>query len=89
MIDDKFERLKQIAKDEFGVSIVKTDNSKTSQIFLDELNYALASIEKLNRIKEIIAEKNRVADSQEFGLHYGQIHNYLDQIEEVINEIKE
>lgn len=39
---------------------------------------------KLRRIQEIISEKRGVADSQEFGLSYGQISNYLDQIEEVI-----
>lgn len=34
---NKFEKLKKIAKDEFGVSIVKVDSSKTSQMLLDEL----------------------------------------------------
>ena len=41
MTDDKFEQLKQIAKDEFGVSIVKADNSETSQILLDEMRVLL------------------------------------------------
>ena len=88
MADDIFERLKRIAKDEFGISIVKTDNSKTSQMLLDDLNYELASIEKLNKIKEIIAEKNGVTDSKEFGLSYGELMYYLDLIEEVITTQK-
>lgn len=44
---------------------------------------------EINRIKDILSEKNGVADSQEFGLRYGQISNYLDRIEEVIKQIKE
>ena len=44
-----------------------------------------SAVEKLNKIKKIMTEKNGVADSQEFGLHYGQIRDYLEQIEEVIN----
>ena len=40
--------------------------------------------EKMNRIKEIFAEINGIADSQEFGLSYGQAINYLDEIEEVL-----
>lgn len=51
MADDKFEQLKQIAKDEFGVSIVKTDNSKTSQMLLEELNTELKAM-KDKQIKE-------------------------------------
>ena len=51
MVDDRFEELKRIAKDEFGVSIVKTDNSKTSQMLLDELKAELKALED-NHIKE-------------------------------------
>lgn len=40
--------------------------------------------EKLNRIKEILAEKNGVEDSQEFGLSYSQTINYLNEIEMVL-----
>ena len=40
-----FGKLEKIAKDEFGVSIVKTDNSKTSQMLLDELEAALKAME--------------------------------------------
>ena len=40
--------------------------------------------EKINKIKEILREKNGVADSQEFGLNYGQVLDYLEQIEEVV-----
>lgn len=40
--------------------------------------------EKIEKIKEILAEKNGMADSQEFGLSYGQAINYLEEIEEVI-----
>ena len=81
-----FKKLQQIAKDEFGVSIVKTDRSKTSQMLLDELKLEVVAIEKLNKIKAILSEKNGVADSQEFGLNYGQALDYLEQIEEVIND---
>lgn len=84
MKDETFERLKDIAKNEFGLSIVRTDNSKTSQMILDGLKSELASVEKLNRVKEIIREKNGVADSQEFGLSYSQAINYLEEIEEII-----
>lgn len=35
-------------------------------------------------IKEILAEKNGVADSQEFGLNYSQAINYLDEIEAML-----
>lgn len=81
-----FKKLQQIAKGQFGVSIIKTDYSKTSQMLLDELKLEVAATDKLNKIKAILSEKNGVADSQEFGLHYGQILNYLEQIEEVIND---
>ena len=42
--------------------------------------------EKIKRIEEILREKNGVEDSQEFGLSYGQIIYYLDEIEEVIGK---
>lgn len=86
MEDYMFKRLQQIAKDEFGVTIVKTDYSKTSQMLLDELKLEVAAIDKLNKIKAILSEKNGVADSQEFGLNYGQVLDYLEQIEEIIND---
>lgn len=41
--------------------------------------------EKLQKIKEILSERNGIADSQEFGLSYSQAINYLDEIEEIIN----
>lgn len=40
--------------------------------------------EKIEKIKEILAEKNGIADSQEFGLSYGQVISYLEEIEEII-----
>ena len=40
--------------------------------------------EKIEKIKDILKEKDCVADSQEFGLSYGQLINYLEQIEELI-----
>lgn len=52
---------------------------------LSELKLEIAAIEKLNKIRAILSEKNGVADSQEFGLRYGQVLDYLEQIEEVIN----
>ncbi len=44
----------------------------------------MSAEEKINRIKEILREKNGVADNQEFGLRYGELMYYLDLIEEVI-----
>jgi hypothetical protein len=35
-------------------------------------------------IKEILAEKSGTSDSQEFGLSYNQVINYLDEIERKI-----
>ena len=40
--------------------------------------------EKINKIKEILTEIDGIADSQEFGLSYGQAINYLKDIEEVV-----
>lgn len=40
--------------------------------------------EKIEKIKQILAEKNGVADSQEFGLSYSQAINYLEEIEKVL-----
>ena len=45
----------------------------------------MSNDEKINKIKEILSEKNGVADSYEFGLSYGQLMDYLDRIEEIIN----
>lgn len=42
--------------------------------------------DKLSKIIEIIATKNGVADSQEFGLSYSQAINYLEEIEDVVRE---
>lgn len=44
----------------------------------------MTTIEKIVKIKEILIEKNGVADSQEFGLSYSQAIDYLDKIEEII-----
>ena len=40
--------------------------------------------EKVNKIKEILTEKEGIADSQEFGLSYSQAINYLEEIKSVI-----
>lgn len=57
---------------------------------VDLLRNALAIIteqkRKLDKIADIISEKNGVSDAQEFGLHYGQLDAYLDDIEMVIAE---
>lgn len=50
------------------------------------MNDILSAEEKINKIKDILSEKNGVSDSQEFGLSYGQISNYLEQIEEIISK---
>lgn len=49
--NETFAKLQKIAKDEFGVSIVRVDNSKTSQMLLDELKVELEEL-KNNHIKE-------------------------------------
>ena len=41
--------------------------------------------EKINRIKEILEDRTNLADSQEFGLSYGQAIDFLYDIEEVVN----
>ncbi len=51
MSDDRFERFKQMAKEEFSVSIVETDHSETSQMLLDELKVELKEISD-NQMKE-------------------------------------
>lgn len=47
-------------------------------------NNNITAEEKIKRIKEILAEKNGVADSQEFGLSYCQAMNYLEEIEKLL-----
>lgn len=47
-------------------------------------NNNITAEEKINIIKEILAEKNGIADSQEFGLSYGQAIGYLEEIEELL-----
>lgn len=51
MLDDRFERFKQMAKEEFDVLIVETDHSETSQMLLDELKTELKEIND-NQIKK-------------------------------------
>lgn len=57
-------------------------------VSVDLLRNAFAIIteqkRKLDKISDIISEKNGVSDAQEFGLHYGQLDAYLDDIEIVI-----
>jgi hypothetical protein len=40
--------------------------------------------DKINKVKDILLQRNGVADNQEFGLTYGQAINYLEQIEEIV-----
>lgn len=40
--------------------------------------------EKINKIKQILTEKNGIEDNQEFGLTYAQAINYLVDIEDII-----
>ena len=40
--------------------------------------------EKIEKIKEILREADGITDSQEFGLSYGQVINYLEKIKEII-----
>ena len=49
--NEPFKKLQKIAKDEFCVSIVRADDSKTSQMLLDELNAELKHM-KDDHIKE-------------------------------------
>lgn len=44
----------------------------------------MSNDEKINKIKEILLEKDDIADNQEFGLHYGQVIDYLERIEEIV-----
>ena len=44
----------------------------------------LTAEEKINKIKEILIVVEGIADSQEFGLSYGQAINYFEEIKEVI-----
>lgn len=46
----------------------------------------MSNEEKINKIKEILLEKNGITENQEFGLHYGQVMYYLELIEEIINQ---
>ncbi len=50
--NETFKKLQKIAKDEFGVSMVRTDDSKSSQMLLDELNDLLKQTKESNHIKE-------------------------------------
>lgn len=50
--NEPFKKLQKIAKDEFGVSMVRTDDSKSSQMLLDELNDLLKQTKESNHIKE-------------------------------------
>lgn len=40
--------------------------------------------EKISKIKEILQDCENVSDSQEFGLSYGQVINYLEEIKEIL-----
>ena len=48
------------------------------------LKQKLKAIEKLDKIKKLSKEADGVADSQEFGLSYGQAINYLNEIKDII-----
>lgn len=41
--------------------------------------------EKINTIRDILKTRQCLADNQDFGLHYGQLSDFLDQIEDVVN----
>lgn len=94
MADDRFEKFKQIAKDEFGVSIVKTDNSKTSQTLLDELKAELKTEvidmvdarEFLNYVKSHLVANGGNVGSHE--IHFEYLEEWLEEVEKQ-NHIKE
>ena len=44
----------------------------------------MSNKEKINKIKEILKRADGIADSQEFGLSYGQAINYLEEIKDII-----
>ena len=48
------------------------------------MNDILTAEEKINKIKEILIEKNGIADNQEFGLSYCQAIDYLEEIEDLL-----
>lgn len=43
-----------------------------------------SAIDKLNKIKELSKEAEGIADSQEFGLSYGQAIDYLEEIKNIV-----
>ena len=63
---------------------MKRDNMNTEVELKCPLYCGMKAIEQINKIKEILAEKNGIADSQEFGLSYCQAINYLEDIEQVL-----
>ena len=48
------------------------------------MNDNLTAEEKIDKIKEVLREADGIADSQEFGLSYGQTMNYLEEIKDII-----
>lgn len=62
---------------------LKNYSLKTKALF-EAINLIEHQSEKIHKIKEILAEKNGISDSQEFGLSYSQAISYLDDIEEII-----
>lgn len=76
--------IKELLEDAEGIkSTLEKVADELENIVNDEME-SLSLKEKIEMIKEILSERNCVADNQEFGLSYGQAIGYLDRIEEII-----
>lgn len=55
----------------------------------DELWSRITKLEEtLNAVRNVLKTRQGIADSQEFGLHYGQLSDFLNQIEDIVNPVK-
>lgn len=69
-------------------SIIKSPRNDLQKITMLKYSFETyvedSNVEKINQIKEILVELDGVADSQEFGLNYGQAIGYLEEIKDII-----
>lgn len=76
MADNRFERFKRMAKDEFDLTVVKCDDSKSSQMLLDELKTELEVMED----KQNILKNNKLSDMEKlkmiFDISKDSLRNY-------------
>ena len=67
------------------LSSLKQYSLKTKVLF-EAIELIKLQSEKISKIKQVLREANCIADAQEFGLSYGQLLNYMDEIECIINK---